>query len=277
MEHDAIRPDARKKRRGLSAFSLAVEQKLSILAAAAALLGLCWFAVWESGLPDKTAPAFAPEDLHSAWDADAVCNVSLTERKSDMNSDVYFENGEFLFLRQGAYLVSGTLSDGALVVHAGKADTVRLILSGAALRCEDNAAIRVEQAGKVILTLAPGTENSVSCGADFSKRALAEKWSGAVCSKGDLTVNGGGALAVSADYGHGLVSDGSLSVTGGDITILSAADGLHARESVKIAEGDAKTRLRITANTEKGCQGIEANALNGSILVAGGAVSILQS
>ena len=257
-------------------------RKLAICAGTGgALLPLLLFALWGLALPDRTAPVgdgyFAAEDLNGEWDDAVTRCVSLTESKSYVNSDVFFENGEFLFLRQGVYVVSGTLTDGALVIHAGRADTVRIILSGVTLHCNDNAAIRVEQAGKVILTLAPGAENRVSSGGDFSRQALKEKWNGAICAKSDLTINGGGALVVNADYGHGVSCDGNLRVTGGDITVNAASDGFHAHESVRITEGADKTRLSVTTGTAKGCQGIEANAFGGFIYVAGGTVSILKS
>ena len=59
----------------------------------------------------------------------------------------------------GMYLIRGLYFDD----HTGKA--LREKLDGVSLHCEDSAAIIVEQAKKVFLTLADGTGYFVSCGA----------------------------------------------------------------------------------------------------------------
>ena len=59
----------------------------------------------------------------------------------------------------GIYLIRSLYFDD----HTDKA--LREKLDGVSLHCEDSAAIIVEQAKKVFLTLADGTENFVSCGA----------------------------------------------------------------------------------------------------------------
>ncbi|HCR82762.1 MAG TPA: hypothetical protein DIW07_05000, partial [Lachnospiraceae bacterium] len=50
--------------------------------------------------------------------------------------------------------ISGTLSDGQLVIDAGSDDVVHLILNGASITSSDGAAINAQQSGKLVITLA---------------------------------------------------------------------------------------------------------------------------
>lgn len=111
-------------------------------------------------------------------------------------------------------MISGELSDGNLVIEADRDDKIWLLLDGAAIHCEDDAAIRVEQAGKVFLTLADGTENSITSGAEYDGDVVSSGVDGAIYSRDDLTINGNGTLSVTAGYRHGIVCNDDLVITG---------------------------------------------------------------
>ena len=110
------------------------------------------------------------------------------------------------------------------------------MLDGITLHCEDDAALRVEQADKVFLTLAEGTESMVSSGAEYQEEIAAAGVDGAIYSRDDLTINGTGALSVNAEYQHGIVCNDDLVITGGDITVNAVRDGIHANDSVRIQD-----------------------------------------
>ena len=62
----------------------------------------------------------------------------------------------------GTYLISGSLSNGQIVVDAPDTDVVRLVLNGVDITSATGPAIQVDAAKKVILILADGTKNSVA-------------------------------------------------------------------------------------------------------------------
>ena len=67
----------------------------------------------------------------------------------------------------GTFRLTGTLDDGQIVVDAGSDATVRLVLAGVDLTSSTSAPIYVLQAGRVIVTLAAGTDNSLTDAAAY--------------------------------------------------------------------------------------------------------------
>ena len=162
-----------------------------------------------------------------------------------------------------------------------------LRLNGVTITCSDDAAIRVNQADKVFLTLAEGTENTVTSGENYSEAALADKTDGAIFAHDDLTINGSGALTVTAAYKHGIAANDSLRITGGTITVTAPSDTIHVNDALHItgaaitlSAGDdaihSDTSVAIlggslTVNTC--CEGIEAP----EILVEDGAITVTST
>lgn len=132
----------------------------------------------------------------------------------------------------GVFLLSGTLQNGQVVVDAGDEDKVQLVLSGVSIHAETGAAIHVIAADKVFITLAPGSENLLSAG-DVTEDGV----DGVIYSKADLTLNGTGALTVTAQTGHGIVCKDTLAITGGNYTIQAAGHGITGKDALNIADG----------------------------------------
>ena len=64
-------------------------------------------------------------------------------------------------------MLSGSLEGGQIIVDVQKEDLVRLVLNGAAVSCTYSAPLYVKQADKVVLILAPESENSFSDGSSY--------------------------------------------------------------------------------------------------------------
>ncbi len=92
----------------------------------------------------------------------------------------------------GTYKISGTLTDGQIIVDIQNNETVRLILSNVDISCSNNAPIYVMNAKKAILVLEENTLNTVK---DASTGSTAEP-NAAIFSASDLTIFGTGQLNV---------------------------------------------------------------------------------
>ena len=190
---------------------------------------------------------FTTNDLRTDWDASAATKITLSDQGITINGNgACVLDGNVHLLYAGHYILTGQLSDGSVVIDAGKNDQIWILLSGVTLHCEDDAAIRVEQAGKVFLTLAEDTENTVTSGPQYSADAVASGVDGTIYSRDDLTINGNGTLVVDATYHHGIVCNDNLAVTGGNISVNAAQDGIHANDSVRIKEA----RLSVSAGDD---------------------------
>lgn len=229
---------------------------------------------------------FTTNDQNTAWTAATTITLS-GDTATVSGSGAYANGGSVTIASAGYYDVTGTLTDGSLIVDAGKNAKVFLRLNGVTITCSDDAAIRVNQADKVFLTLAEGTENTVTSGENYSEAALADKTDGAIFAHDDLTINGSGALTVTAAYKHGIAANDSLRITGGKITVTAPADTIHVNDSLHItgaaitlSAGDdaihSDTSMAIlggslTVNTC--CEGIEAP----EILIEDGAVTVTST
>lgn len=229
---------------------------------------------------------FTSNDQNTAWTAATAITLSGATATVS-GSGAYANGGSVTIASAGYYDVTGTLTDGSLIVDAGKNAKVFLRLNGVTITSSDDAAIRVNQADKVFLTLAEGTENTVTSGETYSEAALADKTDGAIFAHDDLTINGSGALTVTAAYKHGIAANDSLRITGGKITVTAPADTVHVNDSLHITgaaitlsagddaiHSDTSVAIlggSITVNTC--CEGIEAP----EILVEDGTVTVTST
>ncbi len=182
---------------------------------------------------------FTQNDLNADWDTSGATKITLSDEGSTVaGNGAYVNGGDVHIVYAGKYLLSGDLSDGSVIIEADGDDKIWLMFDGVTLHCEDNAALRVEQAEKVFITLKDGTENTLSSGSSFSEEAISAGIDGTIYSRDDLTVNGEGSLNITADYRHGIVCNDDLKITGGEITVTAAQDAIHANDSVRIKDAD---------------------------------------
>jgi hypothetical protein len=230
-------------------------------------------AVTAATAADGLAPItvqYSSEDLDSTWDAGPATAVALQGDSIAVTGAGAAVKGSTLTITAaGTYVLSGALNDGQIIVDAGKNDHVRLVLNGASLSCSDGPAIYAKQAEKTILVLAPGSHNTVSDGAAYIL-AGEDDPDAAIFSQDDLTVNGAGSLIVNGQYNHGIATKDNLVITGGNITVTAAGDGLRGRDSIAVKDG--------VITIDAGGDGLQANndedADKGWISLDGGVFTI---
>ena len=138
----------------------------------------------------------------------------------------------------GVYEVSGTLSDGQIVIDAPKKATVELVLSGVDISSSVNSAIYCKNCDNFIITLAENTQNVLSDAENYTYDDNAKQEpNAAIFSKADLNIGGSGGLTVNANFNHGISSKDSLVIEGGRFTVHSAADAIRGKDSLVILNG----------------------------------------
>lgn len=180
---------------------------------------------------------FTKRDLAGTYEESETVKITLSGKTATCeSSNVQIENGVVTIKAAGVYVLSGTLTDGTIVVDAGDDDKVQLVLDGASITAADYAAVYAKNADKVFVTLAEGTENSLIVSGDYVQTDD-NNVDAVIFAKCDLTLGGSGSLTVRDTVGHGIVSKDDLVVTGGTYTIESQDHCLNGKDSVRIADG----------------------------------------
>ncbi|MDR1206456.1 MAG: carbohydrate-binding domain-containing protein [Peptococcaceae bacterium] len=215
--------------------------------------------------------AYKSEDLDSAWsETDAVTVVFTGNSAAVSGGGAAFAEGVLTVSQAGTYVLSGTLTDGQILIDAGKDDLVRLVLNGVSLNHSSGSVIYAPQAGKTVLILPKGTQNTVADGSNYTFPEGETEPDAAIFAQDDLTVTGEGALSVTGAYKHGIRSNDVLAVMNGFLTVQSAGDGLRGRDGVAVRSG--------TLVIEAAGDGIQSNndedAAKGFVILNGGTYAI---
>ncbi len=190
------------------------------------------------GAVDKinSSEMFTERDNDATYNPSSAYLITLADNASSANGSVTVASNTVTITNEGTYLVSGSLSNGQLVVDAPETAKVQIILSGVTINSNTSCALYIKQADKVFLTLADGTTNTFSNNNSFV--AIDENTiDGAVFSKEDLTINGNGSLTISKSTGHGIVSKDDLVFTGGTISVTASKTAITGKNSVRISDG----------------------------------------
>ncbi len=213
---------------------------------------------------------FTSNDIDGNWDTDDAVRITLCGNSGTVSGNgVLMDDKDLIISASGRYIVSGELSDGSIIVDADDYSKVWILLDGVKIYCPDNAAIRINKADKVFLTLAENSENIVASGAEYSADALADKTDGVIFAHDDLTINGAGSLVVSGGYKHGIAANDDLIITGGTISVSSVADAIRVNDSLNIKDA----ALTVTA----GDDGIVVDEQTGSLYIESGTFNIVAA
>lgn len=180
---------------------------------------------------------FTDRDRKDTYDTAKSARITLNGASATCDSGaVKIDGSTVTILDEGTYILSGTLTDGQIIVNADKEDKTQMVLSGARINNSTGAAICVMQADKVFITLDKDTENVLQNGGSFAPVADANV-DGVIFSKEDLTLNGSGNLWITSPAGHGIVSKDGLVITGGSYTVNCASHGFAGKDSVCVDGG----------------------------------------
>ena len=197
------------------------------------------------------------EDLRTEYDEAAATALDLGSDQEDT----------YTISEDGVYVLTGSYA-GQLIVEAGKEEVVRLVFEGVSIASTLGPAVYIQQAEKVVITLAEGTQNALSGGPEDASDE--ENANAALYSKEDLSINGAGSLRVAAAETHGIASNDDLILAGGAIDIEADRDGIKGRDSVRIYSGEIAIRSGedgIVSDNDEGAD-------KGYIVVDGGALNI---
>lgn len=218
---------------------------------------------------------YSAKDLNANFDRTAAVQIVFSgESVSTTGEEISVKGTEVLISTAGTYILSGSSTDGQVVVDAPEDADVILVLDGLNLANPSISPIRVMEADKVIITLVEGTENTLTDGSEYNLDPVDEDEPDAtIYSKADLTINGTGSLTVYGNHNHGIVSKDDLKIISGQISIYSINDGLKGKDLVAVRDG------KITI--EAGGDGIQSDQdedpEKGRVIIENGTLDIIAA
>ena len=141
-------------------------------------------------------------------------------------------------------IAEGTCSDGSLRIEADT--TCTLVLDNLELSSSESSVVCFPKKQKVSIELSKGSNNILSDAASRSKDD--ESVNGCLYSKGTLTFTGKGALTVTGNYRHGIVSSKNVSVEGSHLIINNVLkNGIHC-DKFTLKKGQIDLHLQNAAS-----------------------------
>jgi hypothetical protein len=215
---------------------------------------------------------YAPEDL-TASNTTADVTIQLNGQTATLEGEGATVDGATVTITTaGIYQISGTLSDGQIIVDALSSDLVTLVLAGVDITSSTSAPLFVANADKVVITLEEGSENVLTDGDNYLVFDESGEPNAALFSMDDLTINGTGVLTVNANYNNGIASKDDLKITDGTIVVNAVNDGIKGKDSVVILDG--VITINAAADGIQATNGDEAE--NGYVAIEGGSVTIVS-
>ena len=207
---------------------------------------------------------YSNRDKNASWSQTGSTQITFNGNDVSVTGNGAALTGNQLIISaEGTYVLSGSWSDGQIIVEAADMAKVQIVLNGADITSQTGSVLQIKTADKVFLTLADGTVNQMTDAesyADTSETAA----DAAIYNKTDLTINGGTMTVNAAD--DTLHSNGSLTIQAGSLTLTSGDDGIHAETDLNIT-GSAV--IDVTNSVE----GLEAKVVN----ISGGTVNVNAS
>jgi hypothetical protein len=172
------------------------------------------------------------------WDAASEVAVTLADGGSSAgtSSSVSVDGDTVTISAAGTYRLSGSLSDGQIVVAAGEEDVVRIILAGASVTSSTGSPFVVQSANEAIVYLEDGSTNSLTDAASYADQGT-DAPNAALYSMADLTIAGAGSLTVEGKYNDAISSKDGLVLAAGNVTMDAADDGIVGKDYAVLLDG----------------------------------------
>ncbi len=220
--------------------------------------------------------ACGSQDKSGGSELEQLCAKATTVALSDAGAEIKgpgarFENGVLTISTGGAYRLSGSLSDGQVVVDTGEEkQDVQLILDGVSIRCAGNAALHIRRAGDTDIYTMPDTESRLVSGAERELVADPNASGAALQAEDDIDLHGPGSLVVEGYLNNGIGCKNDIDILGGTCTIIAVNNGLKGNESVEISGGSLSIQC--------GNEGIKTSDAKkegkGNIRITGGSIVV---
>ncbi|MBO0611090.1 carbohydrate-binding domain-containing protein [Myceligenerans salitolerans] len=199
----------------------------------------------DDALADNKDHAETAALADETWDEADEVRVTLDGDTAEASgAGVEVDGSTVTITAPGTYRLTGTLTDGQVVVSSEADGLVRLVLDGADITSATTSAIAVMEADDVSVVLADGSENFLRDAAEYEYEGDEDEPNAALFSKDSMVISGDGSLGVTGNANDGITSKDGLVIAGGTITVEAADDAVRGKDYLVVTGGT----LDVTAS-----------------------------
>ena len=240
---------------------------LAVLLCAALLIGVLCACGKTTDAGTDTDTNTEDSVAQQLYDADVTAPdlTNATEITLSGTDDVTITSG-------GVYVLTGTLTDGRVLVNAPDAD-VTLVLQDADITCSDSSALYIYKAASVLVYLPDGTASTLTDGSSYDysdsvSSAIDEEPNACLYAKSDLIIAGSGTLTVTGNANNGITCKDTLKIEDTAVSVTAANHGINGKDclvlkqtDVTVTSGGDALRATNDSDTALGCVLIGASTL----------------
>ncbi len=186
------------------------------------------------------ARVYTAEELNSTYSLKSTITLADNATKS-LNNSVLIDDNTITITQAGTYEISGSLSNGQIIVDTSDDAKIQLVLNGVSINNDTSSPIYIKNAKDyAMITLKDGTTNTLTDGVEYTLPTSEdeEELDATIYSKDDLIINGTGTLKIDANYNDAIKSKDSLYIASGIFKIDSVNDAIYGKDAVTVAGGD---------------------------------------
>lgn len=180
---------------------------------------------------------YKQEDTDDTWkDENVTATISLADADTKVSgSGASYSDNTLTISSAGTYLVSGSLSNGQILIDTADTQSVRLILNGVNIKNKTAPAIYEKNAEKTIVTLVKDSKNTLTDSESYKATGTSDP-NAAFFATHDLSINGEGELVVNGKYNNGIGTQDDLCIVSSKITVNAVNNSIKGRDLIALKD-----------------------------------------
>lgn len=183
------------------------------------------------------SPSTDPDENYDSTKSTIIALEDNASTVTNNNGFVVISENEIYITGAGTYDVSGTLSNGKIIVNpASEDEKIELNLNGVNITCNYGAPIGIFNGDKIDISAKKNTKNYIN-DTRTSDIDTKDGSNAALYSTIDMKIKGAGYLSVTSSYNNGIATKDDLEIQKAEIEVTAPNNAIKGSDSLTINSG----------------------------------------